>query len=131
MVIRGVDVKEEIGNVYGSLSVISFAGSTGQGASWLCECACGNEVVMLGKKLRQGKQKHCGCKTVVGLFNALKVTGRPPCDRGCEFRERCQVEHLACRLFYLWFDGGGVVQPNPVRHPPNEEIYAKIYGKEK
>lgn len=31
--------------------------------SWLCCCECGNNVVVTGSNLRQGKTKSCGCIT--------------------------------------------------------------------
>ena len=131
---RGIKPKDEVGNVYGHLLVISYAGVSGQGAQWLCECECGGTAVVLGKAMRQGKRKHCGCrgapKKIVRLFDAIRLTGTPPCDRGCEFKEKCQVEHLACKLFKIWHNRGGVMNPNPLQYPPDEEIYAKLYGKE-
>ena len=53
---------DEIGNVYGYLTVIARAENTNAGrAQWLCKCKCGNEVVVLGKNLRNGGTKSCGC----------------------------------------------------------------------
>lgn len=55
-------IKNEIGNTYGYLTVISRAENTKEGrAQWLCKCKCGNEVVVLGKRLRSGNTKSCGC----------------------------------------------------------------------
>lgn len=55
-------LKNEIGNIYGYLTVISRAENTKEGcAQWLCKCKCGNEVVVLGKRLRSGNTKSCGC----------------------------------------------------------------------
>ena len=28
---------------------------------WLCRCSCGTEKIVLGKSLRQGKSRSCGC----------------------------------------------------------------------
>lgn len=55
-------VKDEIGNVYGYLTVIERAPSNKDGrAMWKCKCKCGNEVIVLGKRLRSGNTKSCGC----------------------------------------------------------------------
>ena len=57
-----VPVKNEIGNIYGYLTVISRAKNTKEGkAQWLCKCKCGNEVVACGTHLRLGDTKSCGC----------------------------------------------------------------------
>lgn len=33
----------------------------GSGAMWLCKCACGNEISVLGYSLRRGDTQSCGC----------------------------------------------------------------------
>ena len=46
------------------LSVVSKAGHDRNGRSlWLCRCSCGNEKVVLGKLLRKGSARSCGCST--------------------------------------------------------------------
>lgn len=55
-------VKNEIGNTYGYLTVIERAPNNNEGrAMWKCKCKCGNEIVVLGKHLRSGNTKSCGC----------------------------------------------------------------------
>ena len=55
-------LKNEIGNVYGYLTVIERAENDKDGrAQWLCQCKCGNQVTVRGKALRQGNTKSCGC----------------------------------------------------------------------
>lgn len=55
-------LKNEIGNTYGYLTVIERAENTKEGrARWLCQCKCGNQVTVLGKHLRSGNTKSCGC----------------------------------------------------------------------
>ena len=55
-------LKDEIGNIYGYLTVIERAENTKEGrARWLCQCKCGNTVTVLGKHLRSGNTKSCGC----------------------------------------------------------------------
>ena len=52
---------------FGKLTVISYAGKAGgehKAHAWLCRCDCGNEKIITGKSLGQGKDKrvrNCGC----------------------------------------------------------------------
>lgn len=55
-------LKNEIGNTYGYLTVIERAENDSEGrARWLCQCKCGNQIVVRGKSLRSGNTKSCGC----------------------------------------------------------------------
>ena len=55
-------LKNEIGNVYGYLTVIARTQNDNNGrARWLCQCKCGNQIKVLGKSLRNGNTKSCGC----------------------------------------------------------------------
>lgn len=55
-------IKNEIGNTYGYLTVIERAPNSKDGrAMWKCKCKCGNEVIVSGKHLRSGNTKSCGC----------------------------------------------------------------------
>lgn len=55
-------IKNEIGNTYGYLTVIERAPNNKEGrAMWKCRCKCGNELIVLGKHLRSGNTKSCGC----------------------------------------------------------------------
>lgn len=67
-------IKNELGNKYGKLMVVEFAGSENNQAMWKCMCDCGNEVTVSGKKLRQGNTKACGCLAYNNLMG--KVFGR-------------------------------------------------------
>ena len=51
----------EIGNIYGYLTVIAPAPSKNNRAMWRCKCRCGNECEVSGKQLRNGHTKSCGC----------------------------------------------------------------------
>lgn len=57
--------KDETGNVYGTLTVLEFAGSTkhvkSRAAYWKCRCECGEETIVEGAGLRKGHYKSCGC----------------------------------------------------------------------
>ena len=51
-----------IGNKYGRLTVVSSAGKTKDGRQqFFCVCECGKELVVLGKSLKSGNTKSCGC----------------------------------------------------------------------
>lgn len=55
-------LKNELGNKYGRLTVIDRAENTTDGkARWLCQCECGNQCIVIGKLLRSGHTKSCGC----------------------------------------------------------------------
>lgn len=55
-------LKNEVGNRYSRLTVLSRAENNRHGdAQWLCECNCGNHKIILGRSLRSGNTKSCGC----------------------------------------------------------------------
>lgn len=55
------------GQRFGRLTVKERAGTyispadLSKAATWLCECDCGNTTVVLGRNLRTGGTKSCGC----------------------------------------------------------------------
>ena len=53
--------KNEVGNIYGRLTVYSSAESIGNHAAWNCICECGNNSVVTGTHLRSGHTLSCGC----------------------------------------------------------------------
>lgn len=58
----GSNYINEIGNKYGKLTVIEESGRDTDGrVLWKCKCDCGNEKIVLGKSLRAGLVKSCGC----------------------------------------------------------------------
>ena len=55
---------EEIGKVYGRLTVLSEAGRNNQKSiMWLCQCECGKQKVIRGSDLRRKNNgvRSCGC----------------------------------------------------------------------
>ena len=74
-----------VGKVFEKLTVIERAekpnGVKGGDAYWLCKCECGTETIVMGKSLKNGKTKSCGCyrheknvKNLIGLkFGKLTV----------------------------------------------------------
>lgn len=55
-------LKNEVGNKYGCLLVLERAENTNDGtAQWLCQCDCGNTIIVRGTLLRNEQVKSCGC----------------------------------------------------------------------
>ena len=76
-------VIDETGNKYGLLTVLERAGSKNGKAAWLCQCECGNQIVVTGDSLRQGKTTTCGATEhksermkEVGKSNLIDITGQ-------------------------------------------------------
>lgn len=66
------------GNKFGRLTVIERASNSKDGrARWLCECECGNQRIILGKSLKNGHTKSCGClnKEMTSLASLKDRTG--------------------------------------------------------
>jgi hypothetical protein len=50
------------GLIFGNLIVLELAGKTSYGKlQWKCLCVCGNESIVTGTPLTQGKTRSCGC----------------------------------------------------------------------
>ena len=49
------------GNRYGRLVVIEKVEHPGRYVYWLCQCDCGNKVAVMGKSLKNGNTRSCGC----------------------------------------------------------------------
>jgi len=56
---RTLDMK---GKKFERLTVLSFVSVDRYGlAKWLCRCDCGGSIVTVGKSLRAGLTRSCGC----------------------------------------------------------------------
>jgi hypothetical protein len=54
-----------IGQKHGRLTVLARGPNVDKTrASWVCECVCGSQITVDGKKLRSGHTKSCGCYRV-------------------------------------------------------------------
>ena len=51
----------QIGDQYGSWTVIDKGPLKGRMKYYLCRCACGKEKLVQGSTLRNGRSKSCGC----------------------------------------------------------------------
>ncbi|MCC8022676.1 MAG: transcriptional regulator, partial [Clostridiales bacterium] len=69
-------VPDLTGQEFGALTVTGRAPSQNGRAAWLCRCACGNEITALGRDLRQGRKRSCGCRSKGPGRTGLDLTGR-------------------------------------------------------
>lgn len=58
---RGENKVDLVGQRFGRLLVESPARSRHSRAYWNCLCDCGTSCIAMGKYLRQGKKRSCGC----------------------------------------------------------------------
>ena len=49
------------GQRFGRLTVTERAQNKGRMTAWLCQCDCGNTIVVNGNNLKNGSTKSCGC----------------------------------------------------------------------
>lgn len=55
-------IKNEIGNIYGRLTVNEFSHKDKHGLCyWKVTCSCGNVFAVSGNSLRTGNTRSCGC----------------------------------------------------------------------
>lgn len=55
------------GETFGRLKVLKYVGNS----KWLCQCSCGNQKVIYGKSLKNGRTVSCGC------YNLERLRGLP------------------------------------------------------
>lgn len=64
---------DETGNRYGKLTVIKRAPNKGTAACWVCQCDCGNIVIIRGRDLRNQHTQSCGCLKNINLIEHNKI----------------------------------------------------------
>jgi len=71
----GPRFKDLTGQVFGRLTVLSYAGPVGRNrnSSWLASCECGSEKIFRGTALTRGTTKSCGC-IVVEMMKLRRTT---------------------------------------------------------
>lgn len=100
---------------FGRLTVLSrsedYISPHGQkAAKWKCACDCGNETIVMGKDLRAGKTRSCGCLQPEMVRNKLLKHG-DGCHRTrlyriwMAMRARCNNQNVPC---YKNYGGRGI-----------------------
>lgn len=82
---------ELIGQRFGRLKVVGLSHSTIQGLFWKCLCDCGNEKVILGKRLRR-TTRSCGCLSVDTIRKMATTHGQGQTREHaiwCGIKNRC------------------------------------------
>ena len=94
---------DEIGNKYGRLKVLKFAGkSKNNKALWSCICKCGTQKIVDGRELRRGKVKSCGClrKDVCKYRNSVMVGEKSPTYKhGFSKTKEYQAMHASIKRY--------------------------------
>lgn len=99
-----------IGQKFGRLTVVEFAGVKKNGARWKCVCDCGLTTIATGSNLRKGNTKSCGC-----LRREMTT------ERGRANAKHGESHNNRTRLYTIWC---GMRQRCT---NPNREAY-KLYG---
>lgn len=116
---------------FGRLTAVSYSGVTGKGcrASWLCECDCGNKVVVAINNLINGT-KSCGClrKETIRAIAMTRWTGRcshPLDGTYTAMLARCyNKNHQA----YKNYGGRGITVCDEWRRPNGFAAFCKDMG---
>ena len=67
------DLKDSIGQRFGNLTVIGYAGKRDGIHRWSCRCDCGNEAIVGQSNLQRGWTKSCGCMQIEALKQSLEL----------------------------------------------------------
>jgi len=88
-----MQMKNEIGNTHGRLTVFARAESNNSAAMWKCKCSCGNTTIVRGADLRNKKIKSCGClknETTSIIFKTHGLSNIKLYDVWIKMKSRCK-----------------------------------------
>lgn len=60
------------GQCFGELKVIRFSHIKNKNARWLCQCSCGNKIIVQATHFKSGHTKSCGCLRMVNDLSGKK-----------------------------------------------------------
>jgi len=116
-----IDLK---GNKYGRLTVINRVANKGGSAIWRCLCECGNNKDVIGKNLRTGGTKSCGCIRIEMAGARLRTHGlrkSPSYTSWACMKGRCQNKN---DWDYSYYGGRGITVCD--RWQSFEEFYSDM-----
>lgn len=89
-------VKDLTGQRFGKLVVKQRAGSQNNKAAWLCQCDCGNEIIVVSTNLIQQRTQSCGCINYsIGEQNIEKCLNK----HNVKYQKQYQFNDLPKRKF--------------------------------
>jgi len=103
------------GQQFGRLTVLEYAGtSSNKHSLYLCKCECGNEKIIHGTSLTQGKTKSCGClhreeTSKLMTTHGLTKEHRRICAAWSNMKDRC---NNPANKFYSDYGGRGIIVCN-------------------
>lgn len=93
-------VRDLTGQIFGWVTAISIVGrDTQRGATWLCRCKCGKQIIRARRQLLSGKTVSCGC------FFARKRGGKR--DSPCYQTWRSMLQRCRDKNSRSWPHYGG------------------------
>ncbi len=112
---RGKGLIDLTGKVFGKLTVISRSpndyrykianGKTTTSPLWICQCDCGNKVIVQGGNLRRGYTTNCGCEKRIS--KGEEVVEKFLNEHNIKHRRECTFDDLkTVKDKYLRFDFG-------------------------
>ena len=94
------NLTNELGNRYGSLTVVAALPSKHKKARWECRCDCGKRKRATGDSLRQGKVSSCGClRKQIG--NTVHTSSEV---RFSQYRSNALRRGLDFLISFEWFE---------------------------
>jgi hypothetical protein len=105
---RGYNRINLLGQKFGMLTVIEYAGCGRDSATWLCRCDCGGEKIAYSALLRKGQTSHCGC-LIPSIKSRVAQThgqsGTPLYKKWRDMISRCE---FPSNFGYPWYGGRGI-----------------------
>lgn len=93
--------EQELGTIYNNLQIIDFAGLSKAGyLKVLCDCSCGNSVVVQLNNVKSGHTKSCGC-----IRETHKLSGSKIYKTWCNINSRCNNPNATG---YKYYGGKGI-----------------------
>lgn len=75
-------IPDQIGNRFGKLIVLEYAGKSGKYHRWLCQCDCGKQTTARDSTLKNGTTRSCGCSMRNTIHGWSMKNGKRPSEYG-------------------------------------------------
>ena len=101
-------------HTFGRWSVLGYAEKRGRKHYWSCRCSCGNEKVVHGEHLKEGRSRSCGCLNREAQKASFEKHGGAAFDKAkrhplyatwCGIKRRCYNHGVDG---YAYYGGRGI-----------------------